>query len=95
MVLLGKEREVTIDQINEQVAQTDEVVSPALREQIERVLARKNHVALKVPLLALLDVLPCGWINVPLDKAKVNYSYPVQGVFVIRLIAALADQYIV
>ena len=95
LVLLREELQIAVDDVKKQVAKAHQVVAPALREQVEGILAREDHVALEVTLALLFYMLLACFIDEPLDEAKVYDTDPVLRVLIVRFVAALADEDVV
>ena len=65
-----------------------------MREQVEGILAREDHVALEVTLTFLFTMI-AGFVDVPLDEAAVYDADPVLRVLVVGFVSALADEDVV
>ena len=85
-----QEGQVTVDEINQQVAETYQIIASALSEKVERVFARKNHIALEVTFTPLFDVLLL-LVNILLDEAEVYNTNPMLRVLVVSLVFAFTN----
>ena len=65
-----------------------------MREQVEGILAREDHVALEVTLTFLFTMI-AGFVDVPLDEAEVYDADPMLRVLVVGFVSALADEDVV
>lgn len=55
--ILLEESKVTVDDVQKQISEGDEIVSPAVCEEVEAILAGEDEIALEESLLSLRDVL--------------------------------------
>ena len=71
--MFQEEWKVTIDRVEQEVAERNQIVSSALGQQVECVSAGEDDVALESALLLHWDVLAVR-VVVFLSEAKINYS---------------------
>lgn len=93
-IIVGKEYEVAIDQVQEEVNQRNQVVSPAQSVQLKSVLAGKNQVALE-QLLLLFWNMGSVWLDIFFRKPKINDLDFMQAIFVAWQLLGVADHDIV
>ena len=85
-----QEGQVTVDEINQQVAETYQIIASALSEKVERVFARKDHIALEVTFTPLFYVLLL-LVNILLDESEVYNADPMLRVLVVWLVFAFTN----
>ena len=89
-----EEWKVSVDDVNQEVAEGDQIVPSALGQQVEGVLTGEDDVALEGSMLLHLDVVAVS-VVVSLGKPKVDHSDLVQGSVVIRELSSVTNDNVV
>jgi hypothetical protein len=85
-----KEWQVSIDDIEQEIAKRDKIVSSALSQQAERILTREDDVALKGSVFLTRDMLTVLVLE-SLSKTEINQSNFVQRSSMVRKFNSVTD----